>query len=149
MFSRIDLCPRYYQIRITKGHEKKIVFHTRYGSYKFLVMPFGFTNAPATFCTFMNDIFQNQLDDFMVVSINNILVRPIHRWSRIPYSETNKTMVNREITILKNTKLKGNKSIWPLGPNLSYAFDKSLQGDELTIKNLFPQLPFHVFLLHY
>jgi hypothetical protein len=35
-------------------------------------------------------------------------------------------MVNREITILKNTKLKGNKSIWPLGPNLSYAFDKSL-----------------------
>jgi hypothetical protein len=37
-------------------------------------MTFGFTNAPAMFCTFMNDIFLKWLDDFMVVYIDDILI---------------------------------------------------------------------------
>jgi hypothetical protein len=37
-------------------------------------MHFGFTNAPATFCTVMNDIFRDWLHDFVVVYIDNILV---------------------------------------------------------------------------
>jgi hypothetical protein len=37
------------------------------------MMPFGFTNALGTFCTFMNDIFREWLDDF-VIYIDNILV---------------------------------------------------------------------------
>jgi hypothetical protein len=57
VFSRIDLCLRYYQIWIVEGDEEKTTCDTRYGSYKFLVMPFGLTNALATFCTLMNDIF--------------------------------------------------------------------------------------------
>ncbi len=74
VFSRIDLCCGYYQIRIAKGDEEKTACHTRYGSYEFLMMPFGLTNAPTTFCTFMNDIFWEWFDDFMVVYINDILV---------------------------------------------------------------------------
>jgi hypothetical protein len=57
VFSRINLRSRYYQIWITERDKEKTTCHIRYGSYKFLVMPFGFTNAPATFCTLMNDIF--------------------------------------------------------------------------------------------
>jgi len=74
VFSKIDLCSKYYPTRIAKGDEEKIVCHTRYGSYKLLVMFFGFTNAPTTFCTFMNNIFQEWLDDFVVVYIDDILV---------------------------------------------------------------------------
>jgi len=37
-------------------------------------MPFGFTNAPTMFCTLMNDIFREWLDDFVVVYIDDILV---------------------------------------------------------------------------
>ncbi len=74
MFSRIDLRSRYYQIRITKGDEEKTVCRTRYGSYEFLVMPFGLINAPNTFCTLMNDNFREWLDDFVVVYIDDILV---------------------------------------------------------------------------
>jgi hypothetical protein len=37
-------------------------------------MPFGLFNAPAMFCTLMNDIFWEWLDDFMVIYINNIFV---------------------------------------------------------------------------
>jgi hypothetical protein len=74
MFNRIDLCLGYYQIQIVEGDEEKIAYRTKYGSYEFLVMFFGFTNAPATFCTFMNNIFQEWFDDFVVVYIDDILV---------------------------------------------------------------------------
>jgi hypothetical protein len=68
VFSRIDLCLGYYQIWIAEGDEEKITCRIRYSSYKFLVMPFRFTNAPATFCTLMNDIFWEWLDDFVMHS---------------------------------------------------------------------------------
>jgi len=74
MFSKINLCSEYYQIRIAEGDEEKTACCIRYGSYKFMVMPFGLTNAPATFCTPMNDIFRKWLDDFVVVYIDDILV---------------------------------------------------------------------------
>jgi hypothetical protein len=64
----------YYQIQIAKGDEEKTTCRTRYGSYEFLVMPFGLTNALTTFCTLMNDIFREWLDDFVVVYIDDILV---------------------------------------------------------------------------
>jgi hypothetical protein len=73
-FSRIDLCSGYYQIRITEGDEEKTACHTRYSSYEFLVMPFGFTNTLATFCILMNDIFWEWLDDFVIVYIDDILI---------------------------------------------------------------------------
>jgi hypothetical protein len=74
VFNRIDLRLRYYQIRIAEGDEEKTAYRTRYGSYEFLVMPFGFTNALVTFCTLMNAIFREWLDDFVVVYIDDILI---------------------------------------------------------------------------
>jgi hypothetical protein len=74
VFSRIDLRSGYYQIWIAEGDKEKTACRTRYGSYEFMVMPFGFTNTPATFCTLMNDIFREWLDDFVVVYIEDILI---------------------------------------------------------------------------
>jgi len=65
VFNRIDLRSGYYQIQIAQGDEEKTACRTRYGSYEFLVVPFGLTIAPTTFCTLMNDIFQKWLDDSM------------------------------------------------------------------------------------
>jgi hypothetical protein len=74
MFNKINLHSGYYQIWIAKGDEEKTACHTRYGSYEFLVMHFGLTNAPAMFCTLMNDILREWLNDFMVVYIDDILI---------------------------------------------------------------------------
>ena len=73
-FSRIDLKSGYYQIRIVDGDIEKTTCRTRYGSYEFLVMPFGLCNAPSTFTTLMNTIFREEMDDFVIVYIDDILV---------------------------------------------------------------------------
>ncbi|XP_054805380.1 uncharacterized protein LOC129308324 [Prosopis cineraria] len=73
-FSKLDLRSGYYQVRIAAGDEPKTTCVTRYGAFKFLVIPFGLTNAPAMFCTLMNKLFHPYLDQFVVVYLDDIVV---------------------------------------------------------------------------
>jgi hypothetical protein len=46
----------------------------RYGLYEYLVMSFRLTNAPAHFMYLMNSVFMLELDQFIMVFIDDILV---------------------------------------------------------------------------
>jgi Reverse transcriptase (RNA-dependent DNA polymerase) len=52
----------------------KTCIRTRYGSFEFLVMPFGLKNTPSTFQAVMNDVFRDYLDDFVMFYIEDILI---------------------------------------------------------------------------
>jgi hypothetical protein len=74
VFCKIDLCSGYHQIKICAEDIPKIAFSMRYGMYEYVVMAFGLTNAPSHFIYLMNLIFMPELDKFVMVFVDDILV---------------------------------------------------------------------------
>ena len=67
---------------------------TRYGQYEFTVVSFGLTNVPAYFMNMMNKVFMEELDKFVVVFIDDILI----------YSETTEVHVEHLRIVLEKLR---------------------------------------------
>jgi hypothetical protein len=74
VFSKIDFRTGYHQLKVRESDIPKTSFTTRYGLYKYTVMSFGLTNAPAYFMNLMNKVFMKYLGKFVMVFIDDILV---------------------------------------------------------------------------
>jgi hypothetical protein len=74
VFSKIDLHSGCHQIKIHVKDIPKTTFTTRYGLFAYIVMSFGLTNASTQFIYLMNSIFKPELDKFVMVFIDDILV---------------------------------------------------------------------------
>jgi hypothetical protein len=74
VFSKVNLHSGYHQIKIHLEDIPKTAFSTMYVLYEYLVISFVLTNAPTYFRYLMNSIFIPELDKFIMVFIDDILV---------------------------------------------------------------------------
>jgi transposase InsO family protein len=74
VFTKLDLADAYNRLRIRKGDEWKTAFRTRYGHFEYLVMPFGLSNAPATFQAYINQALIGLVDVTCVIYLDDILI---------------------------------------------------------------------------
>ncbi|KAL0187596.1 hypothetical protein M9458_014695, partial [Cirrhinus mrigala] len=74
IFTKLDLCSAYNLIRICAGDEWKIAFSTTSGHYEYRVMPFGLVNSPSFFQAFINEVFRDMLNRWVIVYTDDILI---------------------------------------------------------------------------
>ncbi|KAI2665884.1 Transposon Tf2-6 polyprotein [Labeo rohita] len=73
-YTKLDLRSAYNIIRIREGDEWKMAFSTASGHYEYLVMPFGLANSPSCFQAFVNEVFRDMLNRWVIVYIDDILI---------------------------------------------------------------------------
>ena len=73
-FTTLGLAFGYHQIAMKEEDIPKTAFWTQRGQFKFIVMLFGVTKAPATFQRTMNVLFKEELDAYVLVYLDNILI---------------------------------------------------------------------------
>ena len=73
-YTKLDLKHAYHLVRIADGDEWKTAFRTKWGSYEFLVVPFGLCNAPSVWQQFINEVLADLIDVCVVVYLDDILI---------------------------------------------------------------------------
>ena len=72
--TKVDVISAFHKIRMAEGHEHKTAFRTRFGSFEWLVCPFGLSGAPATFQRYINSLLRAHLDDFASAYMDDVII---------------------------------------------------------------------------
>lgn len=72
--SKVDVRAAFHKLRVREGDEFKTAFRTRYGSFEWLVTPFGLTRAPADFQRWINNVLKDFLDDCCSAYLDDVLI---------------------------------------------------------------------------
>ena len=110
VFTKLDLRSGYHQIRIPPADTHKTAFNTRYGHFEFTVLPFGLTNAPATFSTLMQTLLHSFLDQFVIVYIDDILIYSKSEREHVEHLRKVLDVLRKEKLYAKKEKCEFSKS---------------------------------------
>ncbi|KAI0992079.1 hypothetical protein K3495_g16107, partial [Podosphaera aphanis] len=101
IFTKLDIRQAFHRITMHVDSEELTTFRTRYGAYKYRVLPFRLTNGLATYQRYMNEILFEYLDVFCTVYLDDIII----------YSESideHETHVKQELEQLRQAGLQAN-----------------------------------------
>ena len=74
IFTKLDIIAAFNRLRIQEGDESLTAFCTHFELFKYLVMPFGLCNRPASFQNYINDPLHEYLNDFCIAYLDDILI---------------------------------------------------------------------------
>ena len=74
IFTKIDIWQAFHKLRMAMESEDATTFASRFGAYKWKVMPFGLTGGPASWQRFINDLLWEYLNDFCTAYLDDILI---------------------------------------------------------------------------
>ena len=126
-FSKIDLCTGYHQIHVHPDDTHKTTFWTRYGHYEFLVLPFGLTNAPATFMALMHMIFHPLLDVCVIVYLDDILIYLKDPSEHLQHLE-------QVLKLLRENQLYGKLSKWDFSQSQVNFLGNVISADSIAVE---------------
>ena len=119
-FTGLDAASGFHQILLKPGDRPKTAFRTPFGHYQFKVLPFGLTNAPATFQTVMNKLFDQAhfdangavipgelLSDFVLVFIDDKLI-----FSKTAENHQRHLRIVFELLHKEKLQIKPSKCVW-------------------------------------
>ena len=72
--SKVDVRSAFHRLRIAKGDEWKTAFRTRFGSYEWLVTPFGLAGAPAAFQRWINQVLGDLLGVTCAAYLDDVVI---------------------------------------------------------------------------
>ncbi|KAI1000299.1 hypothetical protein K3495_g7894 [Podosphaera aphanis] len=72
--TKVDIRAAFHKLRVRKVDEEKTAFRTRFGSFEWLVTPFGLQRAPAAFQRYINESLGDYLDQFCTAYLDDILI---------------------------------------------------------------------------
>lgn len=72
--TKLDIRQAFHRILVDEGSRDLTTFQTKFGAYRYKVMPFGVANGPATWQRLINQCLMDFLDEFCVAYLDDILV---------------------------------------------------------------------------
>ena len=72
--SKVDVRSAFHRLRIAEGDEWKTAFRTRFGSFEWLVTPFGLAGAPVAFQRWINKVLGNMLGAICAAYLDDIII---------------------------------------------------------------------------
>ena len=74
LFATLDLLKVHHQIEIEESSREKTAFSTHVGLFQYIRLPFGLTNAPASFQWVLEHVLQNYIGKFVILYIDDKLI---------------------------------------------------------------------------